>query len=92
MTRNDIAICLYGDRLVPIRMLNLKDKNMTGNMLRFIAINLLRARDMNVTLIHVISKYGNLHSSYPTFVQCCQIKFVRIDGWSVTELCPYLLS
>ncbi len=49
MKRKDLAICPYGDLFVPIRMLNLKDKMMTGNMLCPDALNLLRARGMNVT-------------------------------------------
>ncbi|CAF2938361.1 unnamed protein product [Rotaria sp. Silwood2] len=107
MKRNDLALCPYGDLFVPIRMLNLKDKLMTGNMLCSDALNLLRAHGMNVTYLcynsilpyqricceeckkHLIPECGDLHSRCPTFVQYCQMKFVRIDGRSPTELCPY---
>lgn len=38
---------------------------------------------------HLIPECGDLHTKCPTFTQYCQMKFVRIDGRFVTELCPY---
>jgi hypothetical protein len=63
--RNNLSTCPYGDLFVPISMLNLKDKIMKGNMLCSDALNLLRARGMNVT-------YLCYDSMFPYGRLCCE--------------------
>lgn len=45
----DLAQCPYGDLFVPVPMLSLTDRYNMGNMLCPDALNLLRARGINVT-------------------------------------------
>jgi len=63
--QTDLSICPYGDLFVPISMLNLKDKMMRGNMLCPDALNLLRARGMNIT-------YLCYNSNLPYRRLCCE--------------------